>query len=178
MGSVVDTETMQSTDRNLLGHLPMMISASSLSTTCFLPLIFWPLTTVPIFVAKSSIVTLDRLDRWCAWPSSTSSSVIVRCFREMVLWDMASWPAVLIRTDQNGGILRGDIRSAAVLPKRYVLPGRSQSRRPANSGVSREARKVPRMEIITLKGFRVLKEPHDASGGHIRRKATFCRVMT
>lgn len=84
--------------RNVLGHLPIVISASLPSTTYFWPLIFCPSTTVPILVAKSSIVSFERLVRWCAWPSSTRSTLMVRCFREMVLWEMASWPATQQRS--------------------------------------------------------------------------------
>jgi hypothetical protein len=61
-----------------------------------LPFIFCPLTTVPIFVARSSILTCDRLDRLCACPSATLWTVIVKCLREMVLCEIASCPAEVV----------------------------------------------------------------------------------
>lgn len=80
--------------RNLLGHLPIVISADAVVTSYFLPLIFSPLTTVPVLVFKSSIVSVDRCLGLCDRPSSTLSTVIVKCFREIVLCEIASWPAV------------------------------------------------------------------------------------
>lgn len=71
----------------------MVNSAVAPCTTFFLPLIFSPSTTVPILVARSSMVSVDRLVGLWAWPSSTGLTVRVKCFREMVLWDMANWPA-------------------------------------------------------------------------------------
>lgn len=39
------------------------------------------------------MVMRERYDRSWAFPSATGSTVMVKCFREMVLCDMASWPA-------------------------------------------------------------------------------------
>lgn len=116
--------------QNLFGHLPMVNSALSPSTTFLSPLIFSPLTTVPIFVARSSIVSVERLEGLCAWPGSTGLTVIVRCLREMVLCDIANWPAVPHISSRPCSIRLCSLRSAAVRPKRYVFPGRNHSLRP------------------------------------------------
>ena len=127
---------------------------------------FLPFTTVPIFVAKSSIVTFDRLVGCRLWLSSTGSIVIVKCLRDMVLCEMASCPAVyhsqcIVHPKQLPGIC---LRSATVRPNRYVLPGRSHNRRPGEQsqqtvawlrGGFRRGR-----FWATFKGLLILEEPH------------------
>lgn len=80
--------------QNLFGHFPIVNSALSPSITFCVPFNFSPLTTVPIFVARSSIVRVERLEGLCDWPGSTGLTVMVKCLREMVLCDIANWPAI------------------------------------------------------------------------------------
>lgn len=70
-----------------------MNSALSPCTTYCLFLIFLPLTVVPVFVFRSSRVRVDRLEGRYAWSFCTSSTVMVKCRLDMVMWDIATWPA-------------------------------------------------------------------------------------
>lgn len=117
------------------GHLPITSCAWLLSIVSLSPLILRPSTVVPILVARSSIVRRDRLERSWAWPGSTSSTVIVKCFRDIVLWEISSCPAGFEHTQHKRTVTAGAwyLRSEAVRPKRYVLPGLSQSCLPAPS---------------------------------------------
>ena len=150
----------------------MTNSACLPSTTYLAPLIFWPSTVVPIFVFRSSIVSLERLVRWWAWPSGTSSTVMVRCLREMVLWEMASWPAAGVSAERKQRVVH-HVRSAAVLPKRYVLPGLNQRRRPGYTLAERGRmggrgsaclQKPPHSPEATLRGPRAAAERIEEGG--------------
>jgi hypothetical protein len=68
----------------------MVSSTLSSFSFSFSPLIFVPLTKVPIFVLRSSIVRADRLARLRESPSETFPTVMVKCFLETVLCEMTS----------------------------------------------------------------------------------------
>lgn len=68
----------------------MVSSALSSFSFSLSPLIFVPLTKVPIFVLRSSIVREDRLAKFRESPSETLPTEMVKCLRETVLCEMTS----------------------------------------------------------------------------------------
>jgi hypothetical protein len=66
----------------------------------------------------------------CDWPDSTGLTVMVKCLREMVLCDIANWPAISKISLRDEFVQLDFLRSAAVRPNRYVFPGRNHSLRP------------------------------------------------
>ena len=186
-----NSDPRQAAYRTSLGHMPSFTSFTSSNSVFFCARIWTPFRSVPFFESRSSIVMVDRERRLrcervsvpaarCDYrskhtppPSTTLSTCIVMCFLDMVLSEMASWPAddgnrklgslrVACQT-----IGRAGIRSAAVRPKRYSFPGRSQSFRPVEErvsilrgfGAAWRGLRGPRKRGRTLEQI-TLKQPH------------------